>query len=209
MKLRYLGHSCFELISSEGTKILTDPYTGVGYELPKGLTADVVTVSHGHFDHAYAQAIATEWVWTRTEEYAAQGVRIEGVECDHDPVGGRLRGSNIIFKITMDGMTFCHLGDVGERVSVELARQIGKVDVLLLPVGGKYTIDAEGAMEYATALAPRVVVPMHYKPKDGTLDITSCEPFLSLCGNYTTVKDGETEITKDTQGVIYMERVKQ
>ena len=209
MKIRYWGHSCFEFTNSCGVRLITDPYTGVGYELPDGLSAEIVTVSHGHFDHNFTQAVQTENVLNTTGAHCVQGIEIYGVESAHDPKHGALRGKNIIFKFVMDGLTVCHMGDIGEEVTDSLVEKIGKVDVLLIPVGGTYTIDAQGAKAYMDKLAPKTVIPMHYKPADGRLDITGIQPFLSIIGKtYASIPNGETQVNVNTQGVLYMERIR-
>ncbi len=210
MKVRYLGHSCFEFTSADGVKIITDPYTGVGYELPGGLTADILTLSHAHFDHCYAQAVNFQELVTQAGTFLFSGVKIEGIPTYHDPKQGALRGANIVYKITLDGITVCHLGDIGEECSPSLVGKIGKADVLCVPVGGTYTVDALGAKKYADMLAPKAVIPMHYKPIDGALDIADVRPFLDLYEekNITCIANGETQIDGQTRGIIFMERVK-
>ncbi len=192
MQIEYFGHSCFLITDSSGVRILTDPYTGVGYELPKGISADIVTVSHGHFDHNYIKGVSGEVsvisAIGKTEE---KGVVFEGISTAHDPVGGALRGKNTVYKITVDGMTVCHLGDIGEKCSVDIAERIGKVDVLLVPIGGNYTIDANAAWEYVRMIAPSVVIPMHFRPSDGTIDITDEREFLRGVP-YVTCKEAYT-----------------
>ena len=215
MKIRYLGHSCFQLTSQNGTCVVTDPYTKVGYELPKHLWADLITVSHGHFDHNYTQALGNEPIIDKAGKYSFNHVRITGIDSWHDEKQGALRGGNVIYKIRMDGITFCHLGDVGEPCLAELVEKIGDVDILLVPVGGTYTVDALGAKAYADAIHPKKVIPMHYKPTDGKMDITSAEPFLALYNSeeIKRVPSGELEISlSDLDGgekIIYMERVKE
>ena len=222
MKIIYYGHSCFALISKNGTPIMTDPYTQVGYELPSGLAADAITVSHGHFDHNYTQAIQSDVIISTVGAHTVNERGIVGIDSYHDPKQGQLRGKNIIFKYLIDGMNVCHFGDLGEEISRELIEKIGVVDVLLIPVGGKYTIDAEQAKEYIEQINPRLIIPMHYKPTDGTLDIVGPiaflekfnKNFLSIVNNENciTIKNGITEISADDfldkQRVIYMERVK-
>ncbi len=205
--LEYLGHSCFLLTAENGKTVLTDPYQGVGYALPKGLRADIVTVSHGHFDHNYVDGVSCKKVLSTPERYAKEGVEIVGIESYHDEKRGALRGRNIIYKIKVDGKIFCHMGDIGEEVSSARIENIGKVDVLFIPIGGTYTVDAQGAKRWIDAITPKVIVPMHYKPSDGSLDITSAQPFLSLCGGYTSIQ-GKMQIDEQTQGVYYMERNK-
>lgn len=209
MQIRYLGHSCFEITSKAGKRIITDPYTKVGYELPQGLSADVVTTSHAHFDHNYTQAIHCKKVIGEAGNFFVDGIEIIGIESYHDPKQGALRGKNIIYKIIVDGVVFCHMGDIGEECSKTLVEKIGKVDVLLVPVGGTYTVDALGAKKYIEEIAPKTVIPMHYKPKDGALDITGIQPFFDMCQGEVITKalDGVAEIDGNTSGIIYMERV--
>ncbi len=210
MKIEYFGHSCFAITAKNGFAVLTDPYRGVGYEMPSGLCADVVTVSHGHFDHNYVDVVRAKKVLTVIDNYRINGVEIYGVPCYHDPKKGALRGENIAFIIKMDGVTLCHLGDVGEECSPALVEKIGKVDILLIPVGGTYTVDAVGAKKYIDAIAPRAVLPMHYRPQDGSLDITGIQPFLALYkgGSILHLPNGVLEDAEKASGVIYLERVK-
>jgi len=216
MRIIYLGHSCFSIESNAGTKIVTDPYTKVGYELPKGIQADIVLVSHGHFDHNYMQAIeGNPVVFKEAGKYITKDIPIVGVDSWHDPKQGALRGHNVIFKFIVDGVTLCHFGDLGEAYSEELAEKIAGADVWLLPIGGTYTIDAAQALEYVKKLKPKAVIPMHYRPKDGCLDIAGAESFLSLVKDFSVIscKNGVYTLEKadlkvgETQ-IIYMERQK-
>ena len=214
MKIKYWGHSCFYLQASNGVSVITDPYTKVGYELPQGLKCDILLVSHGHFDHAYAQAVNYRSLVSETGERECLGVKIKGIESFHDPLNGKLRGKNVIFKFEIDGLKICHFGDLGEPCSDALCDEIGAVDVLLLPVGGTYTIDAAQALAYAQKLAPKVVIPMHYKPQDGALDITTAEGFLAyFAGKIQSVPNGEYELSLDNLSkelpILYMERAKE
>ena len=214
MKITYLGHSCFLFEGNAGVKVLVDPYTRVGYELPKGLTAELVLTSHGHFDHNYVQAIAgTPIVLNKAGKYSVAGVEVEGFDSWHDPKQGALRGNNVIFHFTIDGIRFCHFGDLGEAYSEDVARKLAGADVWLISVGGTYTIDAVQALEYMEKLSPRVVIPMHYLPADGALDIAPIENFLSkivaervipcMEGEFTL---SEADLQHLTGKIIYMER---
>ncbi len=199
MKIKYLGHSCFKITAKSGVSIITDPYTKVGYKLPAGLTTTAVTTSHAHFDHNYLSAIGCENVIASVGEHSVQDVKIMGIHSWHDEKNGALRGNNIIFKFEVDGMQVCHLGDLGEPISDDLIKRIGDVDVLLIPVGGTYTIDAVQAKEFIFEIAPKMVIPMHFKPSDGTLDIAPLSAFkkhfpASLI--LQSEKD-EVELTKD------------
>ena len=216
MKLRYFGHSCFQLVSDNGVRIVTDPYTRVGYELRNDLSADVVTVSHGHFDHAFVQGVGDDpfVLDGRGNVFRFEDVEITSFETFHDEKQGALRGKNQIFQFTVDGVKLCHFGDLGEPCRANILEKIGKVDVLMLPVGGTYTIDARQAKEYVDKLGAKLVVPMHFKPDDGALDITPVDEFLALCDEDEIEKiDGETEITIETLSktparVLCFERVK-
>ena len=209
MQIRYLGHSCFEFTTKNGTKIISDPYTKVGYELPKGLCADVLTISHAHFDHNYVQGVNSDTIINQIGEYTLNDVKIVGIECDHDPEKGKLRGKNIIFKIIADGLTLCHMGDIGEECSPKLIEKIGAVDLLFIPVGGTYTIDAIGAIKYIQQINPKTVIPMHYKPSHGALDIAGIQTFLDLYKDKPLKKllDGVAEINTPSNELFYMERV--
>lgn len=214
MKLEYFGHSGFRIKNEQGVTIFTDPYTRVGYELPTNLQANIVTVSHGHFDHNYVAAVGgSPVVVAQAGEYICKGVKIVGEQSWHDQKQGALRGGNIIFKMEIDGLTVCHFGDLGEAYSEELAEKLSGTDIWLIPVGGTYTIDAMQAKEYVQRLAPKIVIPMHYRPLDGTLDITDASPFLKGAESVVHCPQGEIEITQadleeGRTKIIYMERKK-
>lgn len=180
MKIKWLGHSSFLLTESTGKTVLTDPYdpnmVGYGFE---PCHADIVTVSHGHADHNYLTAVTGEkQVVDESGTFECDGIHISGVPSFHDDAEGAARGKNMIYKFRMDGVTVCHMGDIGEPCSPELIERLVPVNVLLIPVGGNYTIDAEQAKEYVDRLMPDIVIPMHYKVKHCELDIDKVEPFL-------------------------------
>ena len=181
MKIEYLGHSCFKLTESTGTTIVCDPYApSVGYDLPK-VKADAVTVSHHHFDHDYVKAIGGNPIIIDKEcSHDLPGVEINAIKSFHDGHRGKSRGENVIFKFRMDGIDICHLGDLGEACSSELIDLLLPVNVLLIPVGGNYTIDAEMAKEYVDRIMPDIVIPMHYREKGCTVDIDKVDEFLDL-----------------------------
>ena len=215
INVQYHGHSCFRIQFGDGLTVITDPYTKVGYELPKGLQADVVTVSHGHFDHNYVAAISCETILTTAAPCRMNGVTFEGITTYHDPEQGKLRGLNTVFKFSGEGITICHLGDLGEACSQALLDEIGKVDVLLIPVGGTYTIDAKQAREYIDKIAPKIAIPMHYRPIDGALDIAESKAFLDLVSDLKRMDflNGEAVInrdllTNDKTQIFYLERMR-
>lgn len=211
MKIEYFGHSCFRLVSNNGTSVVTDPYTKVGYELPQGLSADVVTVSHHHFDHDYVKGVhGIEELVSTEDGHVFEDVAISGFVCNHDDKGGAIRGKNIVYFIDMDGLRICHFGDLGEPCSKELLAKIGKVDVLLIPIGGTYTIDAVQAKEYIEEIQPKIVIPMHYKPIDGALDITDEKTFLSQFNTVIKTEKGQAidvrEYISNEMQILFMER---
>lgn len=179
MVIEYLGHSCFVLTESTGTSVVCDPYSGIGYDMPQ-VCADAVTVSHRHFDHDNISAVSGAEVIDGANVHSLHGVEITAVKSFHDGKRGKVRGENFIFKFRMDGIDVCHLGDLGEACSAELIDLILPVNVLLIPVGGNYTIDAEMAKEYVDRIMPDIVIPMHYRSKGCNLDIDKVDKFLDL-----------------------------
>lgn len=182
MIIEYLGHSCFKLTESTGTSIVCDPYSAdvVGYAMPK-VEADVVTVSHHHSDHDVIDNVGGKPVIIDKEDnFDFNGVEINSIKSFHDANRGKKRGENLIFKFRMDGIDVCHLGDLGEKCSPDLIETLLPVNVLLIPVGGTYTIDAEMAKEYVDRIMPDMVIPMHYRTKDCKLDLDKVDEFLNL-----------------------------
>lgn len=194
MNIKYLGHSCFKITSGAGTVVVTDPYSPQTGLVLGPISADVVTVSHHHFDHdAVGGVQGRPVIIDKLCGCTVKDVKINSVKSFHDDAHGRLRGGNIIFKFLIDGLTVCHLGDLGENCSEELAKSIGRADVLLIPVGGNYTIDAARAMAYVKRLEPSVVVPMHYHVNGLNVDVDGPEKFLELAaagGLSVSVADG-------------------
>ena len=165
MLITYHGHSEFYLEGAGGFALLTDPYDkSVGYPMGE-YRADAVTVSHGHYDHNYtAKATGSPAVIDRAGEwYPAPDVKITAIPSVHDTEGGAKRGPNLIMKIEMEGLTLVHLGDQGAPLTEEQLKAIGKADILMLPIGGFFTIDSQTAYETARAIQPHTVIPMHYK----------------------------------------------
>lgn len=181
MKIEYFGHSCFRLTESTGTAIVCDPYSPeVGYSMPQ-INCDVVTISHHHFDHDYLAAVDGNPKVIEGECFCDfEGVEIGAIKSFHDSKRGKKRGENTIFKFRMDGLDICHLGDLGENCSPELIELILPVNVLLIPVGGTYTLDAQMAKEYVDRIMPDIVIPMHFDTKDGKLGLDKVDEFIEL-----------------------------
>lgn len=183
MKIVYLGHSCFEFYAGNGVRVLTDPYTGVGYEMPPA-EAEYVTCSHGHFDHAFVQGVqGVREVIAEPGSYERGGWKIEGIPAFHDEVRGAKRGKDIIFIFEADGLRLCHMGDIGEPPSEQLLCRIGRPDVLFVPVGGTYTVDAAGALEWIRAIRPDIAVAMHFAAEGCTLDIGGAGELIAAGGD--------------------------
>lgn len=181
MKIEWLGHSCFKLTESTGTSVVTDPYhPHIGEEMPE-VSATAITMSHKHDDHNAVHLVGgNPIVIDRVGAFEVEGVHIYSIMSYHDMKKGAVRGKNLVFKFRIDGVEVCHLGDIGELITPMLAELITPVNVLLVPVGGNYTINAAKAKEYVDILMPDVVIPMHFAGKDSNLDIAEVDDFLDL-----------------------------
>ncbi|MBQ7455581.1 MAG: MBL fold metallo-hydrolase [Clostridia bacterium] len=164
MLISHHAHSEFLLETADGCRILTDPFDAhTGYPM-REVACDVITVSHGHGDHSFIQkAPNATAVLDRPGHFTpAAGVHAEGIPCWHDDRQGALRGPNIIYIIEAEGLRVAHLGDLGAW-DEELVSRLVDIDVLLLPVGGHFTIDAQSAAALAARVKPRLIIPMHYR----------------------------------------------
>ena len=195
MKITWLGHSAFRLEESTGTTVVTDPYAEslVGYRMQR-VNADAVTLSHHHRDHDEVSRVAgSPQVFDTVGAWEVKGVDITSMHSWHDPEQGSKRGPNLIFKYRMDGVDLCHLGDIGEECDAETGDLIGTVNVLMIPVGGNYTIDAAQAKEYVDFLMPDIVIPMHFRTPSCAVDIGRLDDFLDLFDDEQIVRvDGDT-----------------
>ncbi len=201
MDITYLGHSSFRLKGKNAT-VVTDPYDGIGLKYPKHVTADIVTVSHGHGDHNAVTVVeGTPYVVQGPGEYEVKGVDIVGIGSFHDDTKGEERGANTIYRIEVDGVSIVHLGDLGHVPTAAQIEDMGVVHVLLVPVGGHYTIDAKQAVEVINEIEPSIVIPMHYNRAE--LDqkifekVESLDVFLKAFGKEGVVAQPKLVITKD------------
>lgn len=168
MTITYYGHSCFRVKGKNGT-VIFDPYSSaVGWPLPT-LSADVVVSSHDHFDHNAIDAIKPttrrEKVFsiTKAGEYEIGGISVFSVKTFHDDQEGVQRGENLVSTILMDHLRITHLGDLGHLLDASQQEQIGTTDILLIPIGGVFTLNPDQAVKVIHLLEPSVVIPMHYK----------------------------------------------
>lgn len=208
LKIQWLGHASFIITLSDGKKIMTDPVDPkVGYPKP-GLAADVVTVSHQHFDHNAVKTVVGKPNIVQKEGLSSIGdIKITGIPSFHDNSKGSQRGRNTIFVIEAEGLRVCHLGDLGHVLDADQVVQIGSVDILLVPVGGFYTIDASEAVKVVGQIKPKIIVPMHYKTRYIDFPISTAEPFLKNYSGYRTVQELEVTAEKlpPAQEVVMLE----
>ena len=199
MKVKWLGHASFLITSEEGTRIITDPYaTGMGISYGEiKEAADIVMVSHEHGDHNNAAAVSgSPQLVKGASVQEAKGIKFKGIASFHDDAEGSQRGPNTIFCFTVDDVKLCHLGDLGHQLSEGQIADIGDVDVLLIPVGGFFTIDAAVATDTTEKLKPRVVIPMHYSTDKCAYPISGVDDFLKGKANVKRMDTSEVELTK-------------
>lgn len=181
MLIKWHGHSCFEI---RGDLIyVTDPHDGKSLGLPKPTGhAHIITISHRHFDHDKARLFKMSGtkVFDRPGKFRSKGVSITGIETFHDRVLGKERGKNTIFRVTMDGITMAHLGDIGHRLRSKTLELLGGIDIMFIPIGGVFTIDADTAWTVIEQVRPKVAVPMHYDLPGLALPIEGVEDFIAL-----------------------------
>lgn len=193
MKITWHGHACFS-VTSGGYTIVLDPFTGVdGYPDPS-LQAQQCLCSHGHFDHSYRQAVSLR-------PGGDNPFTVQTVASFHDDAGGNKRGENTIHILSAEGLRIVHLGDLGHQLSPQQLSEIGPVDLVLLPIGGTYTLDPVQALQAARSLKARVVIPMHYRTGSFGFDVLrDVEEFLSLWSDSPVCRlDGpEFTLTADT-----------
>jgi len=200
MKIKWLGLASFLITSDSGTRIITDPYE-TGGDLSYGEireSADIVTVSHEHFDHNNVAAVqGNPQILRKMGEAEVKGIRFKGVGSLHDDVGGKERGKNTIFWFDVDGVKVCHLGDLGHQLSDEQVSEIGSVDVLLVPVGGIFTIDANVATRLCDRLKPKMIIPMHFRDGKCRFPIAGVDEFLRGKENVSRLDTSEIELRSE------------
>jgi L-ascorbate metabolism protein UlaG (beta-lactamase superfamily) len=180
MKVNWYGHACF-LFEGQGIRLVTDPPAReVGYQLPES-EVDLVTVSHGHHDHDNVNALrGVPAVINTPGVHDVKGLRVEGFPTFHDDARGAQRGPNLVFAWEMDGVRVCHLGDLGHVLDAKTLQGLGRIDLLLIPVGGIFTVDADGAKQVVDQINPRLVIPMHYKTPVLSFKLGGVDDFVRL-----------------------------
>lgn len=202
LTVQWYGHASFGISDGAGTQIVTDPYAeDIGYKFPK-VTTNVLTVSHDHFDHNNIKALEKyAHLVDGVESFSHDGIEVKGIASVHDEKSGELRGKNTIYVYTLNNMKICHLGDQGIALTKEQVKAIGKIDVLMIPVGGLYTIDAKTAAKVVAQVNPKIVVPMHYKTDSLVAEfgeVTGVDGFIKEMSGWTVTKAKTLTLNKAT-----------
>ncbi len=193
MIITWQGHSCFKIQDkqgSDGITVVTDPFNKeIGLKVPN-FEADIVTISHDHDDHNNANSLRGKaFIVDSPGEYDFKDVLIEGIDSFHDDKEGAERGRNTIYRFEIDDISVSHLGDLGHALdSAQLERLTG-TDILLIPVGGTYTLDAKKAVEVISQIEPRIVIPMHYKVEGLKIELDSLDKFIKELGIEPTYEE--------------------
>ena len=199
MKIQYFGHACFALRLESGATIVTDPFDPSVTFPPCNIECSIALVSHEHFDHNYTDGLRGNFETVRSPgEYSFGDVRITGVESCHDGEGGNLRGKNNIYIIEAEGLRIAHLGDLGHMPDKAQLAALENLDVLMLPIGGTYTIDTPQAEELIRSVKPRMAIAMHFRTPEYEIRITTEEAFAA--GMHAARLPREIEITKENIG---------
>lgn len=200
MDIYWYGQACFKLKGKTATVVIDpfDPKIGLKVPKPTDLEADIVLVTHQHFDHNNIAAVPNNpLVIQGPGEYESKGVIITGIGVYHDSSQGSERGKNTIYGVNIDGLNIVHVGDLGHELTEEQVQEIGETDILMIPVGGNYTIDAKTASKVVAALEPRIVIPMHYKIAGLSVELAGVEDFLKEMGVESPAPINKLTITKE------------
>lgn len=197
MVITWYGQSCFKIQSGEFV-LTIDPFSKeIGRAAPR-FRSDIVLITHEHYDHANAESLSGDpFVINGAGEYEVKGVYVHGIETFHDKSSGKERGMNTMYMIKMEGLTILHMGDFGEgKLRDETLEEFGDIDILMIPVGGIYTIDGEEAAHAVKQVEPKIVIPMHYRIPDLSINLEEVEPFLKEAGAAKTEAQEKLTIKK-------------
>lgn len=180
LNIKWFGHSMWKIRNDEIT-IITDPFMDIGYKMPENETADILLSSHDHFDHNnYLLIKGNPEILKSAGNFNIKGVEITMIPTWHDETKGKERGENLLMKFVISGKTLLHGGDLGHLPSDEIFNKLGKIDVLFIPVGGFFTIDADTARTIVEKINPGIVFPMHYKTDAIDFTIAGKDAYLNL-----------------------------
>lgn len=202
MTIIWHGQACFQIIFSrnkdEKLNLVIDPFSEeIGLKLPK-IEADILLISHDHHDHNNKKAIlGSPFMIDGPGEYEIKGVFIQGIEAAHDKSQGEERGKVTIYKIEAEEMRLCHLGDLGQKeLTEEQLEKIGDIDILMIPVGGIYTISSQEAVKIISQIEPKIVIPMHYSLPKLKIKLESLDKFLKVMGQKKIESQNKLTIKK-------------
>jgi L-ascorbate metabolism protein UlaG (beta-lactamase superfamily) len=198
LQIRWHGHACFEITNDK--TLVTDPHDGKSIGIPApSVQGDIILVSHDHYDHNSVKNVEKpdSKVVLDGRKRTIEDIEISGVDSFHDEERGAKRGNNIMYKFAVDGLKFCHLGDLGHDLDEETVEKIGEVDVLFIPIGGTFTVDDKQAWEVIKKIKPKIVVPMHYKIGGLSLPIAGIDAFLEQNPYKLLHVGNEIEIDKE------------
>lgn len=201
MKIKWNGHASFTITASDGTVLITDPYDPSGYGGvlsydPVRDKADAVLVSHDHADHNYVEGLpGSPQVLKGSGQ--VKDIKLKAINTYHDESHGAERGANTVFVFKVDGINICFVGDLGHQLSSKQIEAIDAVGLLLIPVGGTYTVDAEGAAKVVESLKARLVIPMHFKTEKCDLPVAGVDDFLTKMRNVKKLEESEIELSPD------------
>ena len=201
MKIKWVGHSCFLIEGKEG-RVMTDPYAESIPYRPPDYAADVITVSHDHFDHNAVERVKGSPTVIRGEgTHDAAGIPFVGIASFHDESGGSKRGANTIFTFEMESLKMAHLGDLGEQMSDEQMATLGEIEVLFVPVGGHFTIGPDEAAALVKRLPNlKVVIPMHFKTDrlGDNFPIAPVDNFARKMQNVKRIGSSEVALSRES-----------
>jgi len=203
MKIKYLGHAAFELALAGGARYVIDPYTAGAFGTLKYAPIegnfDVAVVSHSHEDHVSREVLdRSKEIINKSGKVVVDGVTIESLMTYHDESKGSARGKNLISIVEAEGLRVAHLGDLGHAIVPKDFPMLKWMDVLMIPVGGHFTIDAATAAALAKSFEPKIVIPMHYLTPKVDFPITPVENFTKLMDTVERAGASEIEVTKET-----------
>ena len=185
MKIEWIGHSCFYVTLESGKTLLFDPFAdSIGYSR-KNTEPSYVLVTHSHYDHASMEHIEGEYTLIDRPgvfNYEQDGIKVIGINTFHDKSQGSQRGTNVVFVLEAEGIRLMHMGDIGYVPDEEFFEQAGKIDILMVPVGGVYTVDAKEALEICRLAEPNIILPMHYKTMFLQMDLDPIYKFTDAAG---------------------------
>ena len=198
LQIRWHGHACWEITND--ITLVTDPHDGKSIGIPAPTVAgDIILVSHDHYDHNSVKSVEKDdsKVVTDGRKRSISNIEISGVDSFHDEDQGSKRGTNIMYKFEIDGIKFCHLGDLGHDLDDEAVQKIGEVDILFVPIGGTFTVDDRQAWSVINKIKPKIIVPMHYKIGGLSLPIAGIDPFLAQAKHKVVPVGNEIDIEKE------------